>query len=122
ISLIDCQGVAFDVGVLASLPKLDRIDLRNTRLRSQGAFLGGHQRVTFLSMSGTGASDALIRSLESSGGIEGLDVSGTAATDAVIDSLSRIKGLKDLDIRDTKISEDGAHRLRTIASKLHLRH
>lgn len=138
------------LGVLGTLPKLDNIDLRLTKVTDAGmAELAKCQSLQSVSVPGTEVSDAglvhlaklkNLKSLSlgvydegtkitdeglkivgSMSGLKWLNLSGTPITDAGLPYLSGLKNLESLQIDETKVTSAGLAHLEPLQSIVRLR-
>ena len=95
-----------DVSPLASLTKLEELDLNGTSIGDAGvASLSSLTNLTFLDLGGTSIGDAGVAELTSLTKLEELNLHSTSIGDAGVASLSSLTKLEDLGLSNTSITD-----------------
>ena len=120
---LDCPNVS-DVGMeyLSNLPKLRLIEIRIGTAASC-SFLKSCPKDTlrFLSLHGKHIQGSCLNDIKEFNHLEDLDLSDTGISDEDVDSICSMHPLINIDVRKTRVTKQGAVKLKTAFPKAYIR-
>lgn len=111
------QSAVDDIGRLARLPKLKRLNLYSTKVKDVSLDslknFRSAETLVWLNLDRCSVTDAAISKLEPLKNLEWLHLGRTALTDVGLEGLARLTSLKEVSITNTQVTSAGVENLRS---------